>query len=251
MGKYHIAEQCLEEKNKNYIIKEVVMYNLYFGSCFDILEKIKDDSVDTVICDPPYNIKISEWDKNFDIEKLSYFLSKKTKENSNIIIFQGYSNVCETKSILDRYFIMQDWIIYDRIKGRGATKHLVSTREDILWYTKGKNYTFNKIYSNIKKKTKGFGIKNGSEFRALSNVWTDISPIVPWSKEKTIHPSQKPEMLIDRCVKIWTNENDIVLDPTMGSGTTGVCCLKNKRNFIGIENKKEYFDIAKNRIENI
>ena len=105
------------------------------------------------------------------------------------------------------------------------------------------------MYSNIPKKTKGLGEKNGEKNRALSNVWTDISPIVPWSKERVKHPSQKPLALMERCVLLWTNENDTVLDFTMGSGTTGVACKKLNRNFIGIERDKEYFEIARKRID--
>ena len=113
----------------------------------------------------------------------------------------------------------------------------------------GKNYTYHKLYSSIPKKTKGLGEKNGEKNRALSNVWTDISPIVPWSKERVKHPSQKPLALMERCVLLWTNENDTVLDFTMGSGTTGVACKKLNRNFIGIERDKEYFEIARKRID--
>lgn len=145
---------------------------------------------------------------------------------------------------------IKNWIIYDRIKGRGAKTNLVSTREDILWYVKGGNgYTYNKIPSTIKKKTGGMGKKNGNEFRALSNVWTDISPIVPWSKERVKHPTQKPISLMERCVEIWSDQGDIILDPFMGSGTTGVACKNLNRNFIGIELDETYFNIAKERIE--
>ena len=80
-------------------------------------------------------------------------------------------------------------------------------------------------------------------------MWYDISPIVPWSSERVDHPTQKPLQLMERCLDIWTNESDLVLDFTMGSGTTGVVCKKLNRNFIGIELDKDYFNIAKQRIE--
>ena len=92
-------------------------------------------------------------------------------------------------------------------------------------------------------------MKNGCEFRALSNVWTDISPIVPWSKERVAHPTQKPVMLMERCVELWTNPCDTVLDFCMGSGSTGVACKNKGRNFIGIELDEGYYNIAKERIE--
>lgn len=223
---------------------------LYCDNCFDILSTIPSRSIDTIICDPPYNIKYDDWDKEFDMYKICQLLLPILKDNGNLILFQGWSNVCETKSIFDNWFILQDWIIYDRIKGRGGKKHLVSTREDILWYTKNHEYTFNKIPSTIKKKTGGLGLKNGCEYRALSNVWTDISPIVPWSKERVNHPTQKPIQLMERCVKLWSNENDTVLDFCMGSGSTGVACVNTNRNFIGIELDKNYFNIAEERINN-
>ena len=92
------------------------------------------------------------------------------------------------------------------------------------------------------------GKKNGQECRALTNVWYDISPIVPWSSERNGHPTQKPLQLMKRCVTIWTNEGDTILDFTMGSGTTGVAALELGRDFIGIEKEKKWFDVAKYRI---
>lgn len=204
--------------------------------------------VDAIITDPPYNINQTVWDNGFDLSEIIPLCKQILKPNGNLILFQGWSNVCETKQLLDQYFTCQDWIIYDRIKGRGGKKHLVSTREDILWYSNSDNYTFNKIPSTIKKKTGGLGLKNGCEFRALSNVWTDISPIVPWSKERVNHPTQKPVQLMKRCIELWTNEGDLVLDFTMGSGSTGVACKELGRRFIGIDNNEEYVNIAKERL---
>ena len=220
---------------------------LYNEDCFDVFDKLSQ--VDAIIADIPYNINYTEWDKEFDVARAIECCSKLLKENGNIIIFNGYSNVCKTKEELDKYFTMQNWIIYDRIKGRGSKYNLVSTREDILWYSNGSNPTYNKIYSNIPKKTKGMGEKNGQECRALTNVWYDISPIVPWSKERVNHPTQKPLELMKRIVTIWSNEGDTILDFTMGSGTTGVACMELNRNFVGIEIDTDYFNIAKERIE--
>ena len=222
---------------------------IHNNSCTALFDLIaKGIQVDAIITDPPYNINQAEWDNDFDLSKIIPLCKQLLKPNGNFILFQGCPNVCETKQLLDQYFICQDWIIYDRIKGRGGKKHLVSTREDILWYTNGDNYTFNKIPSTIKKKTGGLGLKNGCEFRALSNVWTDISPIAPWSKERVNHPTQKPVQLMKRCVELWTNEGDLVLDFTMGSGSTGVACKELGRRFIGIDNNEEYVSIAKERL---
>ena len=230
------------------------MNKIFNSDCLPLLQKWADKGlkVDCIITDPPYEINYlqNNWDKEKSLNwnYLFYLFDKLTKPESNIIIFQGWSNVCNTISCLPENLKLKDWIIYDRIKGRGAKTQLVSTREDILWITKSDKYIFNKISSNIKKVTGGMGAKNGNKFRALSNVWTDISPIVPWSKEHNSHPTQKPIQLMERCVKLWSNENNLILDPFMGSGSTGVACKLNNRNFIGIELDKEYFKIAKDRI---
>lgn len=225
-------------------------FTIHNGDCFNIMEELikQKVQVDAIICDPPYNIDIADWDKNFDIEKALKLCYQLLKNNGNIIIFQGWSEVCKTKSIMDNLFTPMNWIIWDRIKGRGATKNFVSTREDILWYCKGDNPTYHKMYSNIEKKTAGMGSKNGKTTRALTNVWYDISPIVPWSSEKTEHPSQKPIELMERCVSIWTNPNDTVLDFTMGTGTTGRACINLGRQFIGIEQDIKWFNIAQSRL---
>lgn len=225
-------------------------FTIYNGDCFLIMEELirQKIQVDAVICDPPYNIDIANWDNNFDIERALKLCYQLLKDNGNIIIFQGWSEVCKTKSIMDNLFTPMNWIIWDRIKGRGATKNFVSTREDILWYCKGDNPTYHKMYSNIEKKTAGMGTKNGKTTRALTNVWYDISPIVPWSSEKTEHPSQKPIELMERCVSIWTNPNDTVLDFTMGTGTTGRACLNLGRQFIGIEQDNKWFNIEQSRL---
>lgn len=225
-------------------------YTIHNGDCFEIMEKLIADSVkvDAIICDPPYNIDIADWDSNFDIERALILSKKLLKENGNIIIFQGWSEVCKTINIMNKLFTQMNWIIWDRIKGRGAKKNLVSTREDILWYCNGDNPTYHKMYSNIEKKTAGMGNKNGETTRALTNVWYDISPIVPWSDEKTEHPSQKPVELMERCVSIWTNPNETVLDFTMGTGTTGRACLNTGRQFIGIERDEKWFSIAQSKL---
>lgn len=222
----------------------------YNDDCFSIMENLIGEGVkvDAIITDPPYVINYADWDKEFNMPLAIDLCYQLLKENGNLILFQGWSNVAKTKELLDKKFNIQNWIVWDRIKGRGAKKNFVSTREDILWYCKGDCPTYNKIYSDIPKKTGGMGKKNGQECRALTNVWYDISPIVPWSSERNGHPTQKPLQLMKRCVTIWTNKGDVILDFTMGSGTTGVAALELEREFIGIEKDKEWFDIAFKRI---
>lgn len=225
------------------------------GDANVLLKDVADDSVDLIATDPPYEINFENnvWDKPgvLNWEHLAKEFERVIKPDGNLVIFQGWSCVSETKSILDKHFTLKNWIIYDRVKGRGAKTNLVSTREDILWYVVDENdYTFNKISSTIKKKTNGMGLKNGNECRALSNVWTDIPPLVPWSGERVNHPTQKPLFMMDRIVRVYSNEGDAVLDPFAGSGTTAVACRLLNRSFVGFELEREYYKMSKERIEN-
>lgn len=228
------------------------MISLYHGDCFNILEELNRENVkvDAVICDPPYNIDYADWDTKFDIVSALELSIQLMKDDANLVLFQGYSNVCQVKEFLDNKMKFRNWIIWDRLKGRGGSRNLVSTREDILWYSKSENYTFNKLYSNTLKASRGKGLggKNGQQFRALTNVWYDISPLPPWSPERTEHPTQKPLKLMERCIQLWTNSGDLVLDFTMGSGTTGVACKNLNRSFIGIESDEQWFSVSKSRI---
>ena len=219
----------------------------------DLLNQLEDNSINLIAIDPPYEINYNN--QAWDNKKLDWFLlfthfHRILKETGNLIIFQGWSNVSATIKAGQEKFNLKNWIIYDRIKGRGAKTNLVSTREDILWFTKSESYTYNKIPSNIKKKTGGLGIKNGQPNRALSNVWTDISPIVPWSKERVKHPTQKPLQLMERIVKVWSNEQDVVLDCFAGSGSTLVAAKNLNRQYIGCENNLDFFHIVKSRLVN-
>lgn len=223
------------------------------GDCVNFISKIEDDSIDLICIDPPYEINYNnlDWDKS---DQLNWkFLFQEFKRvlspRGNLIIFQGWSNVCETISEGKQLFLLKNWIIYDRIKGRGAKTNLVSTREDILWFTSSEEYTYNKIFSSILKKTKGMGEKNGSPYRAMSNIWSDISPIVPWSKDRVDHPTQKPISLLERIITIFSNEGDVVLDCFAGSGTTAIACENLNRQYIMIEKEKKYFDIMKDRVQ--
>ena len=127
-----------------------------------------------------------------------------------------------------------------------------------MLFSKGKPKTINLIKdrkiickgmqtSNIREQ-EGNLVANkwlAGEYGRRCNVW-EVSPA---GIQTTNHPAVFPEPLARDCIVSWSNENDLVLDPFLGSGTTGVAAIKNNRRFIGIEKSKEYFDFAKRRIE--
>lgn len=218
--------------------------------CFTFMDRYSTGSIDCIITDPPYGINFQNinWDKNIDF--LPAFFQKSyelLKPSGTLILFTGWSSLREVLNC-DSNFILKNIICYDRIKGRGAKYNFVSTREEILFFSKTDKYTFNVLQSTIKKKTGGLGLKNGKECRTLSNVWSDISPIVPWSAERSGHPTQKPIQLMERIVNVFTNKGDLILDPFMGSGSTLVAAKKLERNYAGCDINKEYFDITNTRL---
>lgn len=221
----------------------------------DMLLLLPDNYVDLILIDPPYEINFNniDWDKPNMVDWPFLFdqLHRVLKRDGNFIMFTGWSKVSKLLNIPDiRSFYFRNSIAWDRQKGRGAKKNFVSTREDILWFTKGSEYTFHVLDSTIRKKTTGMGKKNGSEYRRLSNVWSDIGPVSPMSKENCGYPAQKPQKLIERLLKVFSNEGDLVLDCFCGSGTTGVSCSKLKRKFILSDNEERAFEITKERIKN-
>ncbi len=98
--------------------------------------------------------------------------------------------------------------------------------------------------------TKRSGTRNENEYGYPKTILNDIPVITNMSKEKFVHPTQKPVALMEYLIKTYTNEGELVLDFTMGSGSTAIACLNTNRKFIGIELDQTYYDIAKKRINN-
>lgn len=144
-------------------------------------------------------------------------------------------------------------IIWARKRGFNNTRDraLSSGYEPILFWSKGKSKTFNNIKIKVDTKRTEYVdgyLKDGIN---LSDVWTDISALPHNAKERVKHPTQKPLKLMERIVTVFTNEGDVVLDFCMGSGTTGVACQSLQRDFIGVENNRDYFEIARQRLERL
>ena len=232
----------------------------------DCIDGFKDiiklnEKVDAVIVDLPYfQIVKDEFDNQWDniesyigwFNSLLQYIKQIIKPGGNIILFCSRQNMWRMCQMLhENGFEENRTIIWARKRGFNNTrgKALASGYEPILFWSKGKSTTFNnikiKVESNRPEYTNGI-LKDGI---TMSDVWNDIPALPHNSKEKVNHPTQKPIKLMERIISLFTNEGDTVLDFCMGSGTTGVACKNLERNFIGIEKNKEYFDIAKERIE--
>jgi len=236
------------------------------GNSIDLLQKISSGSVDLVLTDPPYGINYKEWDK---FDDFIGFTEKWVKECTRILkltgtmwSFMGYSSIFNFVPILEKYgnVHLENWVVWARAKGRSSSKHLKSLREDIFHITKSEKFTWNNLkvlrevvcpYVKDGKPRGWFIDENGKRVRwtGLGNVWMYTSPFWSSKSDKQIHPSQKPLMLIERLILLSSNENDIVLDPFSGSGTTAVACQRLNRKFLCIEKNEEYYKKSVERLD--
>ncbi len=240
--------------------------------CLKAMDFLPDKCVDLMIVDPPYNLTKNFGQNSFremEAEKylrwLDSWLQKTVrllKDKASIYICSDWKTSLFVPQAAGRYFNLRNRISWEREKGRGAQNNWKNCLEDIWFFTKSKDYTFNldavKIqrpvlapYRDSEGKPKDWREDKGRKLRltAPSNIWTDIS-IPFWSMpENTNHPTQKPEKLIAKLVLASSNKGDMVFDPFAGSGTTAVVAKKLGRRFIVVEREKEYAALALKRLD--
>ena len=235
---------------------------LFHGDCLKVMKTLPDESVDLILTDPPYGITQCKWDSIIPFEPMWNELKRIIKDNGCIALFgsEPFSSALRMSNIKQFKY---DWI-WEKSHATGflnAWKQPLRKFELIhIFYNKQCLYNpqiIDKLLKNIRpltnptKKSNNYSnYKLGKEFRKLPNNKSMPVNIIKFnSQQKTIHPTQKPVALLEYLIKTYTNENDIVLDFTMGSGSTGVAAKNLNREFIGIELDQEYYKLSKNRIE--
>ncbi len=247
------------------------MTTLYKGDCLVEMAKIPDKSVDMILCDLPYGVlnrqnKDAQWDNIIPLQPMWEHYLRVIKDNGAIVLFcQGMftAELMMSQPKLWRYNL-----IWDKVAPTGFLNANVAplrSHEDIaIFYKSRPAYHPQMIFTGWHKRNHGKGSMKGNTTNQCYGDFKDLptkmseekfpTSIITISKEHSVgkffHPTQKPVNLCRYLIRTYTNEGDTVLDNTMGSGTTGVACVKEKRNFIGIELNEEYFKIAKQRIEN-
>ena len=223
------------------------------------MKNIPDGSVDLVLTDPPYGTTACKWDTVIPFEPMWEQLKRVTKKNGAIVLF-GSQPFTSALVMSNPKMFKYEWV-WDKITGRGhlvAKKRPMAQHENISVFGNGAT-TYNPQMILKKKPERGSSVE-ASRTTLIGGSTTRVKEIVirTHSYPKTIqtfgmdkrvgHPTQKPVALMEYLIKTYTNEGETVLDFTMGSGTTGVACKNLNRNFIGIELDKDYFEIAKKRI---
>ena len=258
-------------------------YDFQIGNTFELIDKVADNSIDLTITSPPYNIgKVYEKRKELakylsDYESFAKSLFKKTSNKGHVCWEVG--NYIENGEVypLDIFFYdifkdagfkLRNRIVWHFEHGLHASKRLSGRYETILWFSKSDNYDFNldpiRVPSKYPGKRSWKGAnkgkpsgnplgKNPSDFwKTIEDDWENEIWNIPNVKanhpEKTIHPCQFPIELVQRCILALTNENDLVLDPFLGVGSSAIASLMHNRRFLGFELDAEYVAMAKERV---
>ncbi len=236
---------------------------LILGDVFETLSKIKDESIDMVFADPPYflsnngiscsggkmvSVNKGDWDKADSLEEKHEFNRKwirkckrVLKPNGTIWISGTLHNIYSIGMALEQEgFKIMNNITWQKTNPPPnlSCKYFTHSTETVLWAKKedGKHY-FN--YDLMKE------LNGGKQHK---DVWQG-SLTKPSEKTEGKHPTQKPLYLLEKIVLASTKEGDLVLDPFCGSSTTGVACKKLNREYIGIDNNKEFINLSKKRLE--
>lgn len=220
--------------------------DLLHGDCLELMKDIPDGSIDMILADPPYNIArknnfssmgrygidFGSWDKDADIFSWIAEGSRVMRKGAGIIIFNDWKNLgdlskcCEYNGLIVKDCLR--WVKSNPMP-RNRDRRYITDFEYALWAVKpGDKWVFNRQSNTYQRPEFGYSVVGGNE--------------------KTPHPTQKPVALMEELLLIHSFHEATVLDPFMGSGTTGIACLNTGRNFIGMELEQEYFDIAKQRI---
>ena len=246
-------------------------YKLYQGDCLKLMKNIEDKSIDCIICDLPYGVTSkNKWDTIIPYEPLWKEYKRIIKDNGPIILFG--QDKFTAKTMLSNEKMHRYNLIWNKVLTSGflnAGRMPLREHEDIMIFYK-KLPTYNPQFTEGKP-LHGMGEKfkkvknnnnNYNDFNSCNNPSANregdtkkypksILTFPRPASSKMLHPTEKPVELLEYLIKTYSNENDVILDNCMGSGSTGVACLNTNRRFIGIELDEKYFNIAKDRLENI
>lgn len=228
------------------------MNRLIQGDCLEVMDELIKEGVivDAIITDPPYGTTACKWDTVIPFDEMWQRLNKLIKPNGAIVLFgsEPFSSALRMSNLKNYKY---DWVWHKKTSANVAlVKYQPLKTHEII-------SVFNKTYypqmTKGKMRMKGGKVKGGEANGSLeplyymSDTYYPVS-VIDIKTERGFHPTQKPVELMEYLIKTYTNENETVLDFTMGSGSTGVACKNINRKFIGIELDDKYFQIAQSRI---
>ena len=237
---------------------DVSRSTLFWADCFDVFPLVADKSVDAIIADLPYNVTGLKWDSILPLDKLWEQYNRIIKPNGAICLF-GREPFTSTIVMSNIKNYKHKWVWNKKQSGsfQNAKYMPLQIDEDIVVFSNGKcNYYPIMKKGKMRKRGGAKETNNAMGNNGLNKKFENYSdmyyPINIYElanpRVNKLHPTEKPVDLMKMLVQTYTKENEIVLDNTMGSGTTGLACLKTNRQFIGIEKEKQYYDVAVRRL---
>lgn len=232
---------------------------VYNQDCLEGMKQIPDKSIDMILCDLPYAQTSNKWDVLIDMDKLWNQYKRIIKDNGCIALTAKGKFMVDL-IMTNREMYRYEWV-WNKNKGANfahAKRMPLNVHEYVLIFYK-KQPTYNpqmiqgKPYFQKRANDKAVGIadnverKSGGSKDGLRYPKTIIE-VEGMAQRHIVHPTQKPVALFEYLINTYTNENEVVLDNCMGSGTTAVAAMNTNRNFIGFELDKEYYDLAIERI---
>lgn len=230
---------------------------IILGDSITELRKLESETFDLVIADPPYNLG-KDYGNNHDIKGFEEYLvfskiwlneiHRILKPHGTIYVFMGFRFISYLYDILDRELGMffNSWIVWHYTQGMGKTKGFSPRHDDILMFTKSKDFIFN--LDDIRVPQKYYRERNNMRGANPGDVW-EFSHVHYCNENRQNHPTQKPEGLIERMVLASSNQGALVLDPFLGSGTTLRVCQQLNRFGTGIELNPDYVQISQERLK--
>ncbi len=226
------------------------------GEAVTKLKALENESVDLIIADPPYNLNKDYGNKSDSksFDEYINFTKDWTNEATRILnptgtmyVFMGFRFISYLYQILenDNSLYFNNWICWFYTQGIGKKKGFSPRHDDILMFNKSKDFTFN--LDDIRIPQKFYRSINNMRGANPGDVW-EFSHIHYCQENRQNHPTQKPEGLMERMVLASSNENDLVVDPFAGSGTTLRVCQQLNRNCIGVELNSEYVKMIESRL---
>ena len=235
---------------------------IYNEDCLEGMKKIDDHSVDCIICDLPYQSTSMNWDVQLPVDKLWEQYERIIKPKGNIILFG--SGLFAFKLALSNEKLFRYDMVWKKSKcGSPLTaKYMPMKRHEMVlvfgepaaYYEPqmSKGTPYKRKYTPNKVNNLGYGIKGvETDNKGTRHPITVLDFPQKWRRQDQIHPTQKPVELIRYLVRTYSNPGDTILDNCMGSGTTAVAAVLEKRKFIGFETNKEYFDKANDRLKQL
>ncbi len=231
------------------------------GDCLERMKEIESGSVDMVLADPPYGTTACKWDSIIPLEPMWEQLKRIIKPSGAIVMTaaQPFTSILVSSNIE----MLKEHLVWEKTTATGhlnAKRKFMRAHEDLLVFC-SRQPTYNpqmthghkrKTAKNVDRSLKQsdvYGCQAGlTSYDSTSRYPRSVIKTSTDKQKSKLHPTQKPEALMEYLIKTYTNEGETVLDFTMGSGTTGVAARNLDRKFIGIEMDDHYFDVAKGRI---